>query len=364
MNVALQMNEPFDKASPFLHTLYARVTARFVAATVNYAIGRGISMEEITAATGLKRTELIDGDARLPDSLISKLWRLLDTLPSGLSPALHMAGATPPTIFGPCEHLIRYAPCLRTAFNAVARFGKIIADRAEITTHHSQSMAAIQIWHPLDESNSGKAGEVGLAMLFRLIEECQEDNFLIGVDFAHQAIGSLRGYESFFRVPVRFGQPRNTLHYRPDALDLPMRDADEHLFRYVQSNLELLEDRWQIPGQRTLISRIYAGAQANAEQGRFSAEELAITLRVNLRKLQREAKSHGSTVISILDEAREARAKQLLDDPSNNIESISQLLGYSDGRAFRRAFARWTSKTPSEYRSRTNHSNGTGRIDE
>ncbi|MEO1528182.1 MAG: AraC family transcriptional regulator ligand-binding domain-containing protein [Planctomycetota bacterium] len=308
-------------------------------------------MEAITASTGIKRTQLIDDESRLPDNVIQKLWRMLGALPLDQSPALHMASATPPTMFGPCEHLVRYAPSLEEAMNAVVRFGKVLADRVEIELALTESTASIQFWHPLDQTDGGNAGEVGLAMLFRLIEECQQESHLIGVDFAHQPLGPVSGYERFFGVPISFGQPRNTLHYRREALRNPMQQADPLLFRYVQANVELIEDRWMIPGERSLISNIYSAAQMNAELGKFSAEELAITLRINLRKLQRETKSHGLTVTGILDEAREAMAKRLLDNPRNSIERIADELDYSDGRAFRRAFTRWTGMTPSAYRN-------------
>ncbi|MEO0539213.1 MAG: helix-turn-helix domain-containing protein [Cyanobacteria bacterium P01_A01_bin.123] len=39
-----------------------------------------------------------------------------------------------------------------------------------------------------------------------------------------------------------------------------------------------------------------------------------------------------------------------MDDPALGIEAVSSQLGYSDDRAFRRAFKRWTGKTPAEFR--------------
>ncbi|MEM8911237.1 MAG: AraC family transcriptional regulator ligand-binding domain-containing protein [Planctomycetota bacterium] len=326
------------------------VTTRLVSAIVNYAIGRGVTMEEITAVTGIRRTALIDDESRHRDDVIPKIWQLLDDTQTELSPGLHMVEATSTTIFGPCEHLIRYAANLGEAMHAIERFGKVVADRTEISLLKEASTASIAIWHPMDEVDGGNVAEVGLAMLGRLIEECQQARFLVGVDFAHSPNGTLASYEQFFRVPVRFGQSNNRLHFHRDALDHPMSQADDQLFGYVQANLELIEDRWLIPGERELVSRLFAAAQFNAEQGRFSAEELAITLRVSLRKLQRQAKSHGVTVTSIIEEVRETMAKQLLDDPNNRIDDIASKLDYADDRAFRRAFTRWTAMTPAAYR--------------
>ncbi|MEL7267668.1 MAG: helix-turn-helix domain-containing protein, partial [Planctomycetota bacterium] len=83
---------------------------------------------------------------------------------------------------------------------------------------------------------------------------------------------------------------------------------------------------------------------------RFTAQELALEMEISLRKLQRELQPHGLTVTTILAEAREALAKKLLDDPSNSMHEIATRLDYSDARAFRRAFTRWTGQTPTSYR--------------
>ncbi|MEL6896644.1 MAG: AraC family transcriptional regulator ligand-binding domain-containing protein [Planctomycetota bacterium] len=321
-----------------------------VVATVNYAIGGGVSMTQITAATGIKRAELIDGQTRFPEEVIPKIWRLLGPSRQGVSPGLNMVSASKPTVFGPCEHIVRFAPNLRAALEAMKRFGRVVTDSVQLTLTHSETTTTIHAHHPLDSVDSGNAAEVGLATMFQLVKEAQGENFSVGVDFGHQPNGTVAAYENFFGVPVRFGRESNAIHYRTDALEYPMREADEHLFQYALSNLELIEDRWLVPGERSLVSRVYANAKLNAENGRFTAQELALEMEISLRKLQRELQPHGLTVTTILAEAREALAKKLLDDPSNSMHEIATRLDYSDARAFRRAFTRWTGQTPTSYR--------------
>ncbi|MEL6965237.1 MAG: helix-turn-helix transcriptional regulator, partial [Pseudomonadota bacterium] len=63
--------------------------------------------------------------------------------------------------------------------------------------------------------------------------------------------------------------------------------------------------------------------------------------------------AHGTSLQTLIDDIRVAHAKEFLSDPAIRIETVALLVGYSDDRAFRRAFKRWTGQTPSTYRSRS-----------
>ena len=75
---------------------------------------------------------------------------------------------------------------------------------------------------------------------------------------------------------------------------------------------------------------------------------------MSVRTAQRVTAEHGTTVQGLIDKGREQRAIELLRDSRNDIGSIAFLLGYSDERAFRRAFQRWVGQTPSGYRRHLN----------
>jgi AraC-like DNA-binding protein len=68
------------------------------------------------------------------------------------------------------------------------------------------------------------------------------------------------------------------------------------------------------------------------------------------RKLQRQLQSAGTTFNTLLNEIRQDLAKKYLREQHNNITEIGFLLGFSESRAFSRAFKRWLGVTPSEYR--------------
>jgi AraC-like DNA-binding protein len=80
-------------------------------------------------------------------------------------------------------------------------------------------------------------------------------------------------------------------------------------------------------------------------------EKVASDLNMSGRTLRRRLTDHGLTFEALLEQVRRARTMGLLGNPGLSIERITQEVGYSDVRSFRRAFKRWTGLSPSAFRS-------------
>ncbi|MEO1209621.1 MAG: AraC family transcriptional regulator ligand-binding domain-containing protein [Cyanobacteria bacterium J06638_20] len=322
-----------------------------VANTFNYAVSRGLDMEQINAATGLTRTDLINPETRLPEVLAPTIWKLLGEAYPGQVLALHAASAVPLTSMGQLAQAVQYAEDLRSALQEFIKYRAVLSDQLHMELIESDSEAMLQPSHPIDEIDGGYGAEAGLGVVTRLVRETLvAEDPLVRVEFRHQPFGSLETYIDFFKVPVRFQQKDNKLVFRRDALDLPTQKRDTYLLGYIQKNLDLLQDHWRLHSNPSQVSQLYDAIARNAESSEYSAEALAQQLNMSLRALQRQARDRGFTVSQLLENAREAKAKQLLTDPKPTIEAISDQLGYSDDRAFRRAFKRWTGQTPAEFR--------------
>lgn len=322
-----------------------------VANTFNYAVSRGLDMEQINAATGLTRTDLINPETRLPEVLAPTIWKLLSEAYPGQALALHAASAIPLTSMGQIAQAVKYAENLRSALQVLVKYRTVLSDQLHADLIESDSEAILRSHHPVDKIDGGYGAEAGFGVLRRLTQEIlAKDDLLVRVEFIHQPFGALQDYENFFGVPVHFQQSHNALVFRRNALDLPTQRRDAYLFEYIQRNLDLLQDHWQLHGNPSQISQLYDAIARNAEISEYSAEALAQQLNMSLRALQRQARDRGFTVSQLLENAREAKARQLLTDPKLSIEAISAQLGYSDDRAFRRAFKRWTGQTPAEFR--------------
>lgn len=90
------------------------------------------------------------------------------------------------------------------------------------------------------------------------------------------------------------------------------------------------------------------------EKGKVSSpptlSEVCQQFHMTERTLIRQLKSLNTSYQSILDQQRLAYAKKLLGDVRYNIYVVADLLGYRETANFCRAFKRWTSQSPSDFR--------------
>ena len=104
---------------------------------------------------------------------------------------------------------------------------------------------------------------------------------------------------------------------------------------FAKLRQKLNDDRYPLA-----LTKLRQSIIDNAAQGEYSATAAAATLNLSLRSAQRLAAQHHTSLQRLIDEVRLAKAKTLLNDPDSTIERVSQLVGYTDSRAFRRAFKR------------------------
>jgi AraC-like DNA-binding protein len=99
----------------------------------------------------------------------------------------------------------------------------------------------------------------------------------------------------------------------------------------------------------------FAGAlrqslQAYLPQGNPGIELAAEIAGTSVRTLQRNLFKLGTTYSEQVSQARFESSKDMLENSDFKITDSAYALGYSDPAHFTRAFRRWTSMTPQEYR--------------
>ncbi|MEL6337736.1 MAG: helix-turn-helix domain-containing protein, partial [Pseudomonadota bacterium] len=103
----------------------------------------------------------------------------------------------------------------------------------------------------------------------------------------------------------------------------------------------------QVPAFLRLARAIADGGAS----GDYRVSAAVIRADMSPRAAQRVAARAGTSLQDMIEEARRANAEAFLSDPTITIETVATMLGYSDDRAFRRAFKRWTGTSPSDYRA-------------
>ena len=323
------------------------MSASVVASTIVFAMSHGVSIEAISDATGLQPSDWIDRDARLPNAAAGQVWKLLRQARPGQALALDMAKAAPFSYFGPLAYGAQYAPDLRAALATFMRFRGILSDELSAELRDGDPVAVV-FSHPSDALDGGMGAEAGVAVGARFLREVLGmPRALVGARFSHAAIGPTEAYEAYFGVPVAFSAGETALLLDPRWLEEPLPAQDATLFDYIRAHLDLARSRIAVEDELGPVRQAIAD---NAARGEYSAERLARSMGMSLRVLQRRVSEQGTTVRALLDEAREVNARELLGDDRLSVEEVAFLLGYSDERAFRRAFKRLTGTSPAAFR--------------
>ena len=99
--------------------------------------------------------------------------------------------------------------------------------------------------------------------------------------------------------------------------------------------------------QSTVGEQVKAVLKRSLASGRLDVAAVARDLGISERTRQRRVTDDGSTIRTLLAEARQELGRLLLADPAMEIDEIACLLGYQDTSSFYRGVREWEGVTPS-----------------
>jgi AraC-like DNA-binding protein len=172
------------------------------------------------------------------------------------------------------------------------------------------------------------------------------------VCFASPAPADRADLERFFgTTEIAFDEPDASLWLDDAALHAPLAASDSALLPILEDYAQTLLPRRS--SRESFADRVRDYLRGRLREGPPSIEEAAAALHVSTRTLQRRLAETETDYASVLAELRRQLSMLYLADPARPLAEVSLLLGYSDPRAFVRAFKGWTGTTPGRYRART-----------
>src|SRR5262249_29092447 len=149
-------------------------------------------------------------------------------------------------------------------------------------------------------------------------------------------------------VEVRFDAPRTEIAYPRSAWNVRLRGAKPELARALRPKLDTMLAA--AAGRITTSDRVRMALPELLYEGNPNGQRLARQLSMSWRTLQRRLEAGGTTFRTLLDETRFRLAREWLNHTAAPIKVVAARLGYADERAFDRAFHRWASMGPMQYR--------------
>lgn len=308
-------------------------------------------MQKIDEVCGVSGLSLANPNERLPDDAVPRLWRQVQKEKPDEALTLKMARAAPFSCFAGLAEGAQFARDVREAMKLLKSNRALLADRLKVDLIESEEEALLVHSHPNDEIDSGRTSELAAAMIVRLVREILDAGDAIRrVTFHFAPWGPAEIYEEVFALPVAFNQPHSGVIFWQDKLALPVSQANAELFAYVRKHFEQTLRHIEAGAYPEQLDKLRRAIADNATIGVFDGRAAAEKAYMSLRSAQRLAAAQNTTLNQLIDQIRAEFAEELLGDPEISIAQVAQLVGYSDERAFRRAFRRWTDQTPAAFR--------------
>lgn len=177
----------------------------------------------------------------------------------------------------------------------------------------------------------------------------------IRINFKYPAPHYVDKYHLVFETRLKFDQDATSIVLHRKYLDI-QNPSPVSLVKDVLS--DLVDTRFgKLENDKSLQDKIRKLIIERLPNGKVGIEMIAREFNLSRRMMHRKLREENTSYRSILMDTRIKLAKQYLKDPSQNIEKISSLLGYTESSSFKRAFKRWVGMNPGQYRKQANREN-------
>ncbi len=169
------------------------------------------------------------------------------------------------------------------------------------------------------------------------------------VEFSCRCRENKKLFSRHFGCPVHFGCRHNQMVFDRKWLNVSLRIHDPFVCESLRR--DLVNTFRQKEEKQSLVDSLKKNIALTVGSGAYQSA-LASENHMSDRTMRRHLQNSATNYRSLVKEVRFERAKQLLLCPGYSLARISEILGYSDVRAFRRAFSGWAGIPPTAYRKR------------
>ena len=156
-------------------------------------------------------------------------------------------------------------------------------------------------------------------------------------------------YSSFFSGEICFNGDKHMMTLPKSILDTRCITADEHIHKLAEDQLQ--QKMQELRSNNLTMSHVL-DLMRRQPANMPSLEDLAKVFNVSSRTIIRYLQAENTTYRKLRDSVHKQLATDALRNTDHSIDAIALDLGYQDTTSFRRAFKRWCSCSPSEYRNK------------
>lgn len=248
---------------------------------------------------------------------------------------IQLAEAMPSGSYGIAEFLVRSASTMAEALQFLCEFASLINPIANMRFVPSETEGC---FHYAVASQRDMLGvhlnEFSIAYIVRQFTAIQGARMpLVRVWFSHSRPSGADEVGRHFGCPVRFQARDCGFALTPELMATRLRTGDPLLFEFL---LEQARSQLARSGEVDIVTHLVRVLEPRLKHGDVSSSEVARSMAMTPRTLQRHLSDAGTTFREVLAHVRVRRRAELvaggLDDTA-----VAKYLGFSDARAMRRS---------------------------
>ncbi|NWB53503.1 AraC family transcriptional regulator [Pseudomonas sp. F8002] len=319
----------------------------------------GLDPQPLLLQYGLDPARLAEAGARLSIPRYMRLGFAAIQLTGDASLGLRMGQLSRLSQAGLAGVTAAQAPTVREAARTLTRFEALYGSnyRGQSSFHEDTDGAWLRFYSisPYNAYNRFVVDSIIAGWLHQLSSLSAQPVPAQRIEIEFQAPDYSERYSVLGDCPIQFGAEHNQLRLSQQTLALR---NPEHCPSTWQLLVQLCErELEQLTRTRSLRERITRLLGPMLNGGREpDLEEVASRLKLPTWTLRRKLAEEGTQFRAILNDTRRDLAMTYIRDTELAFGEIAYLLGFASAEAFQRAFKRWNSQTPGEFRRSQRHS--------
>jgi AraC-like DNA-binding protein len=321
---------------------------RFSGSTFSKLEEHGVSASAVLRRAGLPQEYAKQPRVLLTTEELFALWRAIGEVSTNPAIGLLLGTEAKTERFHPIGLAALSSENFGAAMDQMARYKQLTCPEAIIQKKDDKEWSIQFRWLLADELEPQVMIECAFAWVLSIARHGSGTRLSpLRVEFV-QARPNVKAMERHFGCPVLCGGPRNAIVFRG-------ADAER---RFVTRNAELLgllapqfeKELEQASADENFIERVRLAIEQKLTGRRPTIEDIAETLHISSRTLQRRLQEEDSSFQRVLEDARHRLARRFLNNSVLELNEAAYLLGYEDGNSFVRAFRNWEGVPPARWR--------------
>ena len=307
----------------------------------------GAAFDTLCQMSGINPEEIGDSENMVEWEKAALIWVPLLKLSGDPLIGLHIGMGVNKLLHGMVGFLIQSSKDLDQSLQMLCRYGHMTSPMVEyrytVNDVAILEMAQNKMWLMKYPEPARHANDFLFAAIVNTSYTLSGKRIVpLRIELAYE-MREISEYRKFFGCEVLFNRNANRIVLSKEDISTPLLTSDQSMYQLFNSiladKLALLETNSTVENLKQVLFMQFKGRIP-------TIEEAAVALNITARNLQRKLQQEQTTFRVIAAEIRKEIAFQLMQNPAIKISEVSDILGYSDLTAFRKAFKSWTNSTP------------------